>query len=236
VVRFLALAALTLGAAPALCAQEKPTPAAQQAVAGKWLLDQGHSDTIPGDPLAHAANHGAISGGGGSSHSGAGVGGGGRGGSGGKGGKGAPAPAPVAPTGGDAPAVSAPVQGGFGRNRDPHLQLVLADANPGAGMVIAANDSTVAIATAVMLKADPNAQSNWKTDGRQHQNAQMDGSIIETQAMWKGGTLTVIYGIAGVGSLKREFKPSKDGKTLELKETIESNGRKADYKLIFTRE
>jgi hypothetical protein len=142
----------------------------------------------------------------------------------------------VAPSGGDAAAAPPPVQSGGMRGRDPHLQLVTADANPGAGMVIAANDSTVALATATMLRGDPKAQSNWKTNGHPYQDAQMDGTIIQTQAAWKDGTLTLTYGIAGVGSLKREFKPGKDGKTLEVKETIEAGGRKADYKLIFTRE
>ena len=101
--------------------------------------------------------------------------------------------------------------------------------------MIAANDSVVALATANMLKANPNAQSNWKTDGKKHQDAQMDGSIIESESSWKDGVLTIAYGVVGVGTFTREFKPSKDGKTLEVKETLLVGRQKAEYKLAFNR-
>lgn len=156
------------------------------------------------------------------------------GGSKGKGGGGAvtaPAASAAPPT--DVGAAAAPPSPA-GRNRDPHLQIVLDDADPGAGIVIAANDSVVSMATATQLKAG--TQAAWRTDGKKHQDAQMDGSIIEKQAMWRDGVLTTMINVAGVGSLKREFKLSKDGKTLEIKESIEAGPRKADKKLVFTRK
>lgn len=122
-----------------------------------------------------------------------------------------------------------------GGGADPNLRLVMAEVNPGAGLVVAANDSTVAMATANMLKANPNAVSNWKTDGKKYQDAQMDGTITESQSGWRDGVLTIMYGVVGVGSFTREFKLGRDGKTLELKETVLAGGRKAEYKLSFNR-
>ena len=101
-------------------------------------------------------------------------------------------------------------------------------------MVIGANDSTVAIETASLLKANPNAQSNWKTDGKERQDALMDGSITETRCSRKGGVPSVSCGVVGLGSFSREFKVCTDGNTLELKETGMANGRTAEYKLSFT--
>jgi hypothetical protein len=219
---------LAVAIAPAIAAQEKPAPAVQQAFSATWQFDQAHSDTVSGDPLAGAAVSRGITGGsarsgGGSSGSGSGSGRGGRSGSG-----------PVTPTS-TRPADTAappPVERPNVRG-DPHQQIFLADVDPGVGLVIAANDSVVAMATAAMAKAG--TQVNWKTDGKKHQDAQMDGSIIETQATWKDGVLTLIKGVAGIGSLKREFEVSKDGMTLKVKESIEAGGRKAEKKLVFTR-
>ena len=256
--------ALALGVAPLLNAQEKPAPAVQQAISATWKLDAAHSDVIPDNPLQGARGLGAVSGGN-SSHGGGGGGGGGRGGTGGGGSgassaslqgllltanstradtaralvicdslKSAGTPAAAAAL---ASAGSSACGGGDGgqRNANPNLQLVMAAIAPGAGIVVAANDSVVAIATANMLKANPNAVSNWKTDGKKHQDAQMDGSIIESESGWKDGVLTIAFGVVGVGTFTREFKPSKDGKTLELKETILVGRQKAEYKLTFNR-
>ena len=217
---------LVFAIAPGLASQEKPTPAVRQAITGAWQFDQARSDTVSGDPLAGAAD--ARSFGGRAGHSGGG--GGGR--DGGRGGRGGGGSVTVLPS--DTTAPAARVERAGSRPRDPHLQIVLADVDPGAGIVIAANDSVVSLATAATVKSG--AQSNWKTDGKKRQEAQMDGSIIETQAMWQGGVLTTIKGVAGVGSLKREFKLSKDGKALEVKERIEVSGRKVEKKLVFTRK
>jgi hypothetical protein len=227
VYRALSLTILCLGIAPRLAAQEVPTPAQQQALTGKWLLDQAKSDSLPSpaDALARAGGGRALGGGGGR-------GGGGGGGGGGRG-RGSAGGAAAAPPVDAAPPAAAPSGGGRG---NPAMVQALAEFNPGSGVIIAVNDSVVAIATAAMLKSSPdNAQSNWKTDGKKHQDAQMDGSVIETQSGWRDGVLTIMNGVQNVVSLKREFKLGKDGKTLEMKETVEAGGRKADYKLVFNK-
>jgi hypothetical protein len=221
VLRPLALLALVIAIVPALTAQEKPTPSAQKAIAGTWLFDQSRSDTLGSDPLTGMGDGPRSLGGGGGGSGAPGGGGGGR-----RGGGGTRAPIPVPDSGGAQPAPERRA----GSGRDPHLVLVTGDMNPGAKLIIAVNDSAVSMAASI------GQLSSFRTDGRKRQAAQMDGSIIENQAQWKDGVLQIITGVANVASLKREFKPSKDGNTLELKETLEESGRKVDKKLVFTRE
>jgi hypothetical protein len=233
VLRLLASLALVIAIVPALAAQEKPTPAEQKAIAGTWHFDQSRSDTLGSDPLAGmgggprsfgGGSGGARGGGGAGSGGGGGGGGGGRRGGGGGGGAGAP----IAPP--DSIGVQRAPERSGGRGRDPHLALVVGDMNPGAKMIIAVNDSATSMASAT------GQLSSFRTDGRKRQAAQMDGSIIENQAQWKDGVLQVMTGVANVASLKREFRPSKDGSRLELRETVEAGGGKVQKKLIFTRE
>lgn len=218
--------ALVVAVCPRLAAQEKPTPAVQQAIAATWLFDQSKSDTVAGDPTSGGAQvRGALGGGGARGGGGGGGGGGGRGG-------GRTAPPTTPPPDAGAP----PEGGGNQRGRvDPRLELVFAEADPGAGININANDSLVAMATATMIAKSLGA-TEYKTDGKKRQEALMDGTIIETQASWSDGVLTIVKSVAGVGLLKREFKLSKDGKVLEIKEHIEAAGRKADKKLVFNRK
>ncbi|MGH7594629.1 MAG: hypothetical protein ACRELE_12375 [Gemmatimonadales bacterium] len=206
-------------------AQEKPTPAVQRAISGTWHLDQSRSDALGADPLAGAIGGGRAFPGAGVGGGDAGAGGGGRGGRGGGGGARAPIAAPSDSAAGQ-PTEDRPAS----RRRDPHLGLVIGDMNPGSRMTIGVNDSAITIARAT------GQLSSFRTDGRKRQAAQMDGSIIETQALWKGDILQVITGVANVASLKREFKMSKDGHVLEMKETLDASGRKVDKKLWFTRQ
>ncbi len=228
--RPLASLALVIAIVPALTAQEKPTPAAQKAIAGTWHFDQSRSDTLGSDPLSGIGDGPRSIGGGGGRDSGGapggggGVPGGGGGGRRGGGGGGARTPIPPPDSSGVRPAPST------GRERDPHVALVTSDMNPGAKLIIAVNDSAVSMA------ASTGQLSSFRTDGRKRQAAQMDGSIIENQALWKNGVLQVITGVANIASLKREFRPSKDGNMLELKETLDVDGRKVDKKLVFARE
>jgi hypothetical protein len=225
---FAASVALTIGAAFSLSAQDKPTADQQKLISGTWKLDPARSDAVGADALNSMRGGGGgfarPSGGGGS-------GGGGGGGGGGRPGRGsrAPAPAPVA----DSSAATADAQHDRAMEaaslRDPHMAIILSDFAPGAKMIIATNDSTVAIAIAA-------GQSSYKTDGHKRQDAQMDGSIIETQAEWKDGVLDIAHGVTGVAMLAREFKPNKDGSVLEIKETVEAGGGKLQKKLVFTRE
>jgi hypothetical protein len=217
--------ALTIGAAFSLSAQEKPTADQQKLINGTWKLDPARSDAVG----ASALNSMRGGEGGFARPSG----GGGRGGGGGGGGKGKGRQQAPVPDSSAAAAASADAA----RNqemeastlRDPHMAIILSDFAPGAKMIIATNDSTVAIAVAA-------GQSSYKTDGHKRQDAQMDGSIIETEAGWKDGTLAVAHGVTGVAMLTREFKPNKDGSVLEIKETVEAGGGKLQKKLVFTRE
>ena len=222
----LALAAII--AAP-LAAQEKPTADQQRALAGTWRFDQSRSDTVSVGALRGLRTNVGVGvrGGGGSSDGGGGGGGGRRRGGGGGGGAGGGV---APPTAADSEAIRAAGDRANQVVTDPHMALVLSDINPGAGLVIAINDSAVSMANA------RNEQSSFRTDGRKRQVAQMDGSIVETQAGWKDGVLQIERGVAGTAILKREFKPSKDGGTLELKESVEAGASKVQKKLIFTRQ
>ena len=224
--------------AVSLPAQDKPTPDQQHAVAGTWKFDQSRSDTVSNGALSGLRGNvglgrrGGGSGGapGGSGGSGSGGGGGGGGGKKGGGGGGGGSGAPPAMTADDSAAFRAAADRANQAVTDPHMALVLSDIDPGARLVIAINDSAVSMANA------RNEQSSFRTDGRRRQAAQMDGSIVETLAIWKDGALQVERGVAGTAILKREFKPSKDGNTLEVKETVEAGGGKVQKKLTFTRQ
>ncbi|HEY4321571.1 MAG TPA: hypothetical protein VGM77_10400 [Gemmatimonadales bacterium] len=217
--RVLVAVALTVGMVPALAAQDKPTAAMQQSIAGKWTLDQSRSDTL-GPAMMRGGFRSAIAGG-----RGGGGGGGGSGGKGTKGGKGGSAPpAPAASP--DSAAVQGPAAP---RERgDPRMAIILAEAIPGNTITFTVNDSSLTFANAA------GEVTPWKTDGRKRQKAQMDGSVIETQAQWDGNSVELTRTIAGVATLKREFKPGKDG-SLEVKETIESPTQKVEKKVVFTR-
>jgi hypothetical protein len=220
--------------AGSLAAQEKPTADQQHAVAGTWKFDQSRSDTVNNSPLSGLRGNvglgrrggGGGAGGAGGSSSGGGGGGGGGGKKGGGGGSGAP----PAMTADDSAALRAATDRANQAVADPHMALVLSDIDPGARLIIAINDSAVSMANA------RNEQSSFRTDGRRRQAAQMDGSIVETLALWKDGALQIERGVAGTAILKREFKPSKDGNTLEVKETVEAGGGKVQKKLTFTRQ
>ena len=226
--------------AVSLPAQERPTADQQHVVAGTWKFDQSRSDTVSHGALSglrgsvgvgRRSGGGAGSSGGGSGSGGGGGGGGRRGGGGGGGGGGgAGGGAPPAMTADDSASMRAASERATQVVSDPHMALVLSDIDPGARLVIAINDSAVSIANG------RNKQSSFRTDGRKRQSAQMDGSIVETLALWKDGILQVERGVAGTAILKREFKPSKDGSTLEVKETVEAAGGKVQKKLIFTRQ
>lgn len=241
--RPLAVLGLTLAAAPALLAQDKPTPAQLAAVAGTWHFDQAHSDTIPANPMALLRRGGRGGGGGGGGDAGggggdiggagdpgagsAGGGGGGGGGgsrrSGGGGGGGSGGGSSSRPTG------LASRNGGMPRGNDPKMQALLAEVRPPATLVITADDSIVSL-------ADANGDiTEWRADGKKRQQAQMTGDVIELQAGWRFGELTLWRSIPGSASLKRVFKASNDGKTLELKLTLDMGGSKVDKKLSFTR-
>jgi hypothetical protein len=226
---FATVLALAAVAASSLKAQEKPTADQQKLIGGTWKLDASRSDAVTGDMLnaVHGGGGGFAPRSGGSG--GAGSGGGGGGGRGGRGAGRAPAPSPDSAAAAADSAEAAQRRLAANTPRDPRMAIIASDFAPGEKMIIATNDSTVAIATA-------GGQSSYKTDGRSHQDAQMDGTIIETESGWKDGTLEVSHGVVGVAMLKREFKPNKDGSVLEIKETVDAGGGKLQKKLVFVRE
>jgi hypothetical protein len=217
-----------LGLVAPLAAQDKPTADQQKALTGTWTFDQSQSDTVSVGALRGLRTSSGF--GGGMAGGGASAGGGGGGGRGGhQGGSKAPAQ-PVVDSGADS--LQAQRDNAYTARalRDPHLALVLTDMNPGAHLAFAVNDSAVTL-------ADGNGHtSSFRTDGRKHEQAQMDGSIIVTQALWNGGTLEITRGVIGTALLKREFKPGKDGRTLEVKETVQAGSGKVQKKLVFERQ
>ncbi|MES2124697.1 MAG: hypothetical protein V4503_08425 [Gemmatimonadota bacterium] len=222
-----ASAAVLFLAAPALAAQEKPAPAVTAALAGTWRFDASRSDSMPGSPGAlfgggeqrpggaagaAAAVGGAPTGGGGGGRrrGGGGGGGGGGGESGGGGGLGARG-------------------GGGGRMNDPKMRSLMAEARPAPEMVITASDFDATIAD------DAGHITTWRADGRKKQEAQMEGGVIEFEAKWKGKALVLSRNIPESATLRREFKPSDDGKSLEVKSVLEMGGRKVERKFVYTR-
>lgn len=109
------------------------------------------------------------------------------------------------------------------------MAMMISEMDPGTKLIVAVNDSAITMATV-------RGTVSWKTDGRKRQEAQMDGTLIETQGLWKDDVLQLNRAVAGTASVHREFKVAKDGNTLELKETLEANGRKVEKKLVFARE
>jgi hypothetical protein len=207
-----------LAVVPALAAQDKPTHAAIAALAGSWTLDAARSDTIPANPLSMAAS--------GMAFPAAASGGGGGGGGGGKGkGKGGGGGA-TAPTDPSSTAAPAPRGGG---DRTPGMQYVVAEMRAVPTLTITANDTSVTIAAP---GTDPVL---WRADGKKRQQALMEGGMLELQAQWSDAEFDTMRGVPSSHSLKREFTVSKDGKTLQIKETLDLGHNKVEKKLIYTR-
>lgn len=112
---------------------------------------------------------------------------------------------------------------------DPKMRIVMGEARPAPLMVITASDFDVTIAD------DQGHITPWRADGRKHQEAQMEGGVLESESKWKGKTLVVERGIPEGASVRREFKPSDDGKSLEVKSVLEMGGRKVERKFVYTR-
>ena len=94
--------------------------------------------------------------------------------------------------------------------------------------VITATDNLVTIADSA------GAIVEWLPDGKKHQEAQFEGGVIELQAGWKFGEFFVRRGVPGDLSVLREYKLSKDGKSLEMHITVEK-GKKVEQKFFYTK-
>ncbi|MEI2719134.1 MAG: hypothetical protein V9E87_03170 [Gemmatimonadales bacterium] len=213
--RTAALAVALIAFAAPLRAQEKPTDAIMKAIAGTWKLDSTRSDSTPPglaallNPRPQRPAGGDPAAGGGDPAAAAGGGGGGRRGGGGGGG------------GGGGRGLGARMGGGG------NVRVFLAEVRPLQTMVLKISESEV-------ITADQTGfETTWKTDGKKHQVAQMEGGVIEFQGEWQGKVLLLEKSIPGAGSVTREFKPAKDG-SLELTITLEV-GKKVEQKLVYTR-
>lgn len=231
--------AVLLATISPLSAQARPATSLTAAVVGSWHFDPARSDSVPSNPMtllggggergpgaaagATSALGGAPTGGVGGGVGGGGGGrrGGGGGGGGGVGGGG------VSGASGTAPQGLGPRSGG--RMNDPKLRSLIGEARPAPVLVITVHELDITIAD------DQGHITPWRADGRKHLEAQMEGGVIEFEAKWKGKTLVVERGIPEGTTLRREFKPSDDGSTLELKTVLESAGRKVERKFIYTR-
>lgn len=205
--------ALIAFAAP-LRAQEKPTDAMMKAIAGTWKLDSTRSDSTPPglaallNPRPAGRPQPDSTTAAGSVAAGGGGGGGRRGGGGGGG-------------GGGGRGLGSRMGGGG------NMRVFLGEVRPLQTMVLKISDGEV-------ITADQTGyETTWKTDGKKHQVAQMEGGVIEFRGEWQGKVLILEKSIPGAGGVTREFKPAKDG-SLELTVTLEV-GKKVEQKLVYTR-
>jgi hypothetical protein len=97
-------------------------------------------------------------------------------------------------------------------------------------MTFLASDSQVAITVA-------DVSVTWTPDGKKHQEAQMDGTLLQNSARWKGDKLELIDGVEGAAELKREIKLIDDGQALEVKLQLggPSFPRKLSRKVVYVR-
>lgn len=113
---------------------------------------------------------------------------------------------------------------------DPKIRTLVREAYPMQVMVITASDFDVTL-------ADTAGNSTpWHADGKMHQEAQMEGGVIEFGAKWKGKTLVIERIIPNMVTLHREFKPGKEPNTLELKTEVQRNGQVVEKKFVYTRQ
>lgn len=102
---------------------------------------------------------------------------------------------------------------------------------PPPTLVITTSDAEVVLANTA------GAEIRWTTDGKVHQEAQMDGTMLEQSATWKGDKLELHNAVHGSFDLKRELRLIDKGTALEIK--IELGGdampKKVTRKVIYTR-
>jgi hypothetical protein len=97
---------------------------------------------------------------------------------------------------------------------DHRLDVLRQEIFPGDSISLEFTDSTVRVMTALGIDA------TWQTDGKNRVEAQMDGTMIGTQALWKGKSLRLSRAVVRYGRLDRDFSIAKDGVTLEVKENL----------------
>jgi len=180
----------------ALIAQSPDATIADQ-MSGTWVLDQDRSDPLPALASAAAEPQRPDPG---APVAGATAGGGGRGRRGG-GGSGAS---------GSQPQGLGARRGGSAGMRNPYVRTLLTQLAVPAEMDFAAGSDRVSITVGEV-------SVQWTPDGRKHQEAQMDGTLLQNTATWKGEKLQLVDGVEGAAELKREIKLIDDGQALEIK-------------------
>jgi hypothetical protein len=81
------------------------------------------------------------------------------------------------------------------------------------------------------------ASISWPVDGRVHQHAQLDGTMLEEMGRWKGERLELHNAVTGMIDLKRELRLVNGGTVLELKIELAGAGlpSKATRKVVYVR-
>ncbi len=215
-------AAALLGALviPAALIAQNPDATVAQQMSGTWVLDQERSEPPPAQastaaeprrPDPGAAVGAAPSGGGGGRR---------RGGGGGSSG-----------ASGSQPQGLGARRGGTASARNPFVRSLMTQLVVPGEMTFLASDSQVAITVA-------DVSVTWTPDGKKHQEAQMDGTLLQNSARWKGDKLELIDGVEGAAELKREIKLIDDGQALEVKLQLggPSFPRKLSRKVVYVRK
>jgi len=219
-------AALLITLAPAGSAQA-PSPELMAAFSGTWQLDRERSEPLPLVARSLVApsqlvprevtTTETITGTGTPPTSG----GGGRRGGGGAIGSGTP------PAGMPAPRT----RGGRGGATARYLAEMATELAPPPTLVITVSDSEVVLANTA------GAEIRWATDGKIHQEAQLDGTMLEQSGAWKREKIELHNAVHGSLDLKRELRLIDKGTALEIK--IELGGdamqKKVTRKVIYTR-
>lgn len=209
----LLLAPLAVGAAQA------PDASLVAAFSGTWRIDQQRSEPLPATAGALASETvlvprrvtttTIVSSGGAPPTSG-------------RGRRGAPNTAPP-------PTVTRSPGAGPGTRR--YLRNLAAELAPPPTLAITISD------TEAVLANTAGAEIRWTTDGNVHQEAQMDGTMLEQSARWKGDKLELHDAVHGAIDLKRELRLIDDGTALEMK--IELGGqalrKKITRKVVYIR-
>lgn len=224
---FATAAALIMVLAPVGAAQA-PSPEVMTAFSGTWKIDHERSEPLP--PVARSlvgptrmvprdstiAETVIISGtgtpptGGGSRRGGAAAGG----------------------MGGTPPAMpGGRTRGGRGGAMGRYLAEMATELAPPPTLVISASDAEVVLANTA------GAEIRWATDGKVHQEAQMDGTMLEQSAAWKGDKIELHNAVHGSLDLKRELRLIDKGTALEIKIELSGAGmqKKVTRKVIYTR-
>ncbi|MES2306733.1 MAG: hypothetical protein V4558_14590 [Gemmatimonadota bacterium] len=123
-----------------------------------------------------------------------------------------------------------PGAGRAGPILDPKVIAFMDEIRLFARITIDAEDSVVVISNS------PKYATRWRVDGRRHQEAQMEGGLVEFEASLKGETLIVERRIPECHlGLRREFRFGVDGNSLEVQMTISSVGPKTKKRFFYSR-